>query len=146
MISKQKIIKKLATIIVFLAIISFLASKFYWYYAIWWLDIPMHFLGGVVVSFLFFYIFYSWLLNKNFSKKLFLSLIFVLIVGLGWEIFEYIFNNLIKGDLFYLKDTLEDLFFDILGSIVGFFVCYNPVVEFRKNFTTGYNKKYEKPE
>jgi len=125
MIERRSILKKLAFIIVFLALITFGALKFYWYQAIWWFDMPMHFLGGVVALLLSVYLLYSWISSKTFLKRFIIAIIAVLIIGVCWEIFEYIFNNIIAGIQFDLLDTLSDIFFDTLGAIAGFFLCYN---------------------
>ncbi len=117
--SRSKILSLLAVNIILLSIVNYLARPFYWYYLIWWFDIPMHFWGGVVVLFLVLYIFYSRI--SRFSKVPFLYLILsVFIVGVGWEVFEYIVNNVIAGQAFSLFDTISDICFDVAGGCVAF--------------------------
>jgi hypothetical protein len=52
-------------------------------------------------------------------------LLFVLIVGIGWEFFEYGVQNLIKGSpqLANIPDSIKDVLMDIIGGkIASFFV------------------------
>ena len=51
----------------------------------------------------------------------------VVIIGIGWEVFEYIFNNLIGGLTFNLLDTVSDISFDIVGALVGIFLVKNRI-------------------
>ena len=125
MVSRRKILIYLTILICFLALVSLGATKFYWYQSIWWFDMPMHFLGGLFVSFLLIYLFYSTTTKQPIAKSAFLLLLGVLAVGVGWEIFEYIFNNVIGGQIFNPLDTLSDIFFDMAGAIIGIFICYN---------------------
>jgi hypothetical protein len=47
---ETKLLKKIALLVVFIFVANLLASKFYWYFSIWWFDMPMHFVGGVFIS------------------------------------------------------------------------------------------------
>ena len=107
--------RRVAWLIFFIFFMNFLAGKFYWYTSIWYFDIVMHILGGIFIGLLLF-----WFLNK---KKITFNLIFalkailgVLIVGILWEFFEIILNNIIAGDNFNIFDTISDLFFDLAGG------------------------------
>ncbi len=77
----------------------------------------MHSLGGLWIGFTL-----MWILSKSESFKLSLRLIFkiilgVLLIGIAWEIFEFIFNNYIAQNPFDILDTLSDIFFDLFGSV-----------------------------
>jgi hypothetical protein len=78
---------------------------------------PMHFLGGFFVGLVL-----IWLLSyKNFSSELSFNLIFkiflgILLIGIGWEIFEILFNNIIAQNSFNILDTVSDVFFDLAGG------------------------------
>jgi len=110
----KKFLIRLVYLIFFLFLLNYLAMKFYWYSSVWYLDMPMHFLGGVwlgLAIILFFKI------NK-ISLILILKIILgVLFIGILWEFFEVIINDYITQNYFNLLDTLSDLSFDISGGI-----------------------------
>lgn len=89
------------------------------YIKLFWIDIPMHILGGFVWGYLF--------INLNnyfkFDFKIKHILFFVLLIAIIWEIFE-LYNgtsNLIIGDLRNgIPDTVKDLIDGLLG---GFLAC-----------------------
>ena len=118
MVNKQKLKIRLALVTFLVYFLNTIATKFYWYYSIWWFDVLMHFLGGVWVTFILFWFFPVTPLSKNYFPKLILGILFV---GLGWEVFEIIFNNIIAGITFDLFDTLSDVFFDMLGGVLAVF-------------------------
>lgn len=110
----------LATTVVFIAIVNFLAMKAMWYYIFWYFDMPMHFIGGIVASFLIVYVFYNKISKYN-TLPIYYIIIGIFIIGFGWEIFEYIFNNIIAGQVWNMFDTLSDICFDLSGGIVALF-------------------------
>lgn len=80
----------------------------------------MHFIGGVWLGVVF-----VWLcafrklpltLNFPFVLRLILS---VLIVGVGWEVFEYYFINYMAQNNFDVVDTVSDLVLDISGGLLA---------------------------
>lgn len=90
-----------------------------------WIDIPLHFLGGVSIAYM------SILFLKDFElkgtiyrrNKLFFILIVVSLVGFAavlWEFWEYYFSWTVGWIYIYsLEDTLGDLFFGLLGGFAG---------------------------
>jgi len=100
----------------------------------------MHFLAGFWVS-----IFSFWfLIIKNtsldqvhvdyFNPKLILNIIlFVLFVGVSWEVFEFIMNNYIGGDVFNTLDTLSDVFFDLSGGAFAVFYLLRKAISVNEN-------------
>ena len=84
----------------FLVISIFLLHKgadmFYWYARIAWFDMFMHFLGGIFLALIGGSL--GFLFLKNTSKTtFFLSILFfVLVIGLGWELFEFSIQEIIK--------------------------------------------------
>jgi hypothetical protein len=123
-------------LLIFILFIHILATIYYWYWTVGWLDMPMHFLGGFWLAMVFF-----WLNSKfniieirppntdhNFWRsdlpKLILVLGFIALVGALWEFFEFGYDVLIssKGYLAVAQrgtaDTMSDLFFDLLGGLV----------------------------
>lgn len=111
---RRKLVKPLVVIIFFLLFMNVSANKFYWYFSIWWLDMCMHFLGGFWISLVSLYIIWP----KDFNIKLiFKILAIVLLVGIGWEVFELFFVNYLANNNFSLSDTSSDIFFDIFGGL-----------------------------
>lgn len=103
--------------------LNWISSSFYLYWTIWWIDIVVHFLGGLTVGLSVMWIFSY---NNNFKnwshKKLFLfSIVGTIIVGLLWEIFELYFEMTYLSDgIDYWTDTSSDLIMDTIGGVLGF--------------------------
>ena len=114
-IDRKKLFKTLAYLIFFILILNFTAGKFYWYSSIPYLDMIMHFLGGFWLGLAF-----VWLLAhqvKEDSAGFILKILScVLFIGIGWEIFEILVNDVITKNPFNFGDTFSDLFFDLLGG------------------------------
>ncbi len=101
-----------------------MALNFFLYWRFWWFDIMMHFLGGLWIGsiVLWFYYFSGYIKNPIKTKKyiFWISVISVVIVGLGWEVFEFLIDaNLREG---YFGDTILDLIMDIIGAIVAYWI------------------------
>jgi hypothetical protein len=120
--------KKPLVLIVFLMFFVFfidkLADKFYWYNSIWYLDMIMHFLGGLWVGLFFIYIYY-YRASKNLVFKIIFS---VLLVGISWEIFEFITFNMIGRTPFDYLDTLADIFFDLSGGLLAILYLFKKIM------------------
>ena len=78
----------------------------------------MHFTGGVWLGLVF-----VWFLNKrgqpldlNFSLIIKASA-WILLVGVGWEVFEYYFINYVAQNGFDRFDTISDLLLDLSGGL-----------------------------
>jgi len=83
-----------------------------WYFLYPWLDIFMHFLGGLFISLFVLY------LSK--SKRVFLiSIVSVLLVSVVWELFEHSLG-VVRDD--YVLDTIVDFLMGLLGALIGAFV------------------------
>ncbi len=99
---------------------------------LWWLDIPFHIFGGFIFANIGYALLYNNLssptdvatvLNKNNQKISFCIFVFVLIVGIVWEIYEfamYYYGYVVKWG--GAADTMIDVGNDILGAVI---VCYN---------------------
>lgn len=102
--------------------INKIASMFYLYWTIGWFDNLVHFLGGFTIGLFFIWIcFVSGVFSKNYpgrKKAILYSVVGVLIVGIGWEIFEYV-NGLTQSTESYSLDVAHDLISDILGAIIA---------------------------
>lgn len=120
--NRKNLSKRIVPLIVFIFLLNFIASKFYWYSTIWYFDMPMHFLGGIWLGLVFSYIFLSCALTL---RTILFIILGVLIVGLGWETFELIFVNYIAVNPFNLVDTISDVCFDLAGGLTALVYCWN---------------------
>lgn len=117
---REKLFRNLTWLVVLIFIVNYFANKFYWYYSIWWFDMPMHFSGGLWLGAVYVW----WRLRGDtkvtLDKSTWPSVVgWVLLVGVGWEVFEYFFINYMALNAFDLLDTLSDLFFDLLGGCLA---------------------------
>ena len=104
-----------------LGVVHAVATSFYLYWTYPWLDIPMHALGGAVVS-LGFLTFFSTPVREGFIKSLLITLAVVLFVGAAWEVFEFV--SVIAGsEPGYVPDTILDFAMDIIGGFIGYAVA-----------------------
>lgn len=106
-----------------LAVTNFFATTYFLYWRYSWLDMPMHFLGGLCVA-LGFAILPFFRINLQPKYRTILPyLLFVLCVGVVWEVFEYVNNiSTVRDDDSVIIDTLVDLTLDLLGGWVGYFI------------------------
>ena len=111
---RKKLIKRLIYLIFFILVVNFLANKFYWYSSVWYFDMIMHFLGGFWIGLASFYTFS---LQSVSDKLIFKILLLVLFIGLGWEVFEILVNDVMAQNSFNFLDTLSDIFFDLSGGL-----------------------------
>lgn len=88
----------------------------------------MHFLGGLWLAMIFFWLIWPKLQITN-GKALIaivLAISFSVFVGVLWEFFEFIYDVFIstKGYTLFqmaqqgVSDTMSDLFFDLVGGLV----------------------------
>ncbi|MCX6752595.1 MAG: hypothetical protein NTZ87_03840 [Candidatus Nomurabacteria bacterium] len=126
-IDRKKLIKRLICFILFIFIVNFVANKFYWYYTIWYFDMPMHFLGGfwIGLASLYFLFTESKALTFQFIIKILLC---VLLVGIGWEVFEILVNNVTIRDSFNYLDTFSDILFDLSGGVFAILYFFKRIM------------------
>ena len=110
----KKLAKRLIYLIFFIFVVNFLANKFYWYSAIWYFDMMMHFLGGFWVGLVYVYLFPP---RDSLRNTIWKGLLFVLCIGIGWEVFEIIVNDIVAKNPFDYLDTASDIFFDLSGGL-----------------------------
>lgn len=106
-----------------MAIVHVLAIELSLYWTYLWLDIPMHLLGGAVVAL---GMFTAHDLIRDFPVRLLYPipvLLVVLMVSLGWEVFEIYAGVPIEAN--FAGDTIVDLVMDMLGGIVGYIIGYS---------------------
>lgn len=96
--------------------IHFLAEAYFLYDAIRWLDIPMHFFGGVIVALAIFAAVENGVRLPVDSATAVVLL--VIAVAIGWEVFEW-FSKEMNMDV-YVADTTLDLIMGAVGGYVGY--------------------------
>lgn len=125
MISKP-LFKRTFALLFAIGVANLVANKLHLYWTSWWADVVMHFSAGFCVAMASVLV-WHYLLDRNISlvKSVFISFLFVLMVGLAWEVFETYFQieNLSDGYL-YVEDTVLDLILDICGGILGSIYAY----------------------
>lgn len=97
------------------------ALRYYWYWSFWWFDILVHFAGGFLLTFLFLFLYQS--ISKNIPgiyHSFVFVILFVLTVGLSWELFEVIIESASIAEPDYLLDTIADIFVDIAGALFAY--------------------------
>ena len=100
--------------------VHIIALTYSLYFLLPWLDVPMHFVGGVfsalVLIWFFFYSTYVGL-SKSVSQILVVGILGALLVGSLWELFEFISGVPREGK--YVIDTTIDLVMDVVGAALA---------------------------
>ena len=129
---KKKLLKHLVFLMFFIFIVYLLNLKFFWDSLLWYFDMGVHFLSGLWVGMFFLYV----LSTKNpilLSLKSFLKItLLVLIIGILWELFQYIMN-IISTTPFDPVDSTSDVIFDLLGSALSFFYYAKIIMPIKEN-------------
>jgi hypothetical protein len=104
----------------FIAIFNQAALTFHWFFQVWWADVVLHFMGGVLVALIAIWkaFFSGWFRRIKPTPIAFfvVPLVSVLVVALGWEAFEYL--NHFPREANYRFDTFEDLLMAVLGMLL----------------------------
>jgi len=120
--------KSLALFLLFLVLIIFIGNNLAivntWYFKYKWLDLPIHFLGGLFVGLLALYLyFYKDIMGAVKHNSAFaiivIGVLTVSFTGILWEFFEYLLDYIRIAPIFFQfdsKDIMGDLLFDILGG------------------------------
>jgi len=130
MLLMARIILPLTRVLLLLSIAWFnsieMTEYLYWKYL--WLDIPMHFFGGLWVALTALWIaYYVKPINTffTFEKRtiIYLALAVVLTVGMIWELFEIRYGAILAfEDNFRIDDMLSDLMMDTAGAFVASYI------------------------
>ncbi len=102
-------------------VILFCLSKFvfdpsYLYYELWWLDIPMHIMGGFGVASLTGAIL-SYKGKAVSYKKIFLTYI---VVAITWEVYEYVHDIIVGQEWNGWLEVIKDLFDGFIGMSIAY--------------------------
>lgn len=120
-IEKRKNILLLALLVIAFVVLTLdrIAQDNYLYWAYWWYDIMMHFLGGFLVAgiALWFLARFSDESMRTARRALYVAIITAIIIGIGWEIFEYFSGALLQQNGSIVGDTALDLVMDVVGAL-----------------------------
>ena len=80
-----------------------------------WIDIPNHFVGGMVVA--------AFLPKETFKKRALLSILIISTIGIGWEFVEI---TMAKKDIFFnlFQETKTDKTGDLIIGLAGLIFAY----------------------
>ncbi|HEY4511413.1 MAG TPA: hypothetical protein VJH55_01085 [Candidatus Paceibacterota bacterium] len=107
----------IAALVVLIAVLHYAAIVFYLYWAYWWFDIMMHVLGGMAVGLLLYWFLYrSAIVSIPRLPSWGVVLVGTIVVGVGWEIFEYVIHLTYTNKESYVFDTSVDLLMDVVGA------------------------------
>lgn len=113
----------------FIALLALLAAligglflvglEFNLYWELPFFDVLLHFLGGIWVALTaFWFLFLSRMVVVSPVYVLPSMLVSVLVIGIGWEIFEYTISVTLADN--YSLDTGIDLVMDMLGALAAY--------------------------
>ncbi len=125
---KESIRKTSLSLGALLLFTHFIITANNWYRTVPSVDIPQHIGAGVLAALTFYWLAYRFRdsLNLNRSPRftIFLVLGWTALLGVGWELFEFIHDEIViffglKLQLAQLSnfDTMKDLFDDLLGGL-----------------------------
>lgn len=108
----------LVVLIIAIAAVNGLAQVYSWYWTVRWLDMPMHFAGGVwLAGVAVWWRYYKAATEAvSFMQILVTALVTALGIGLLWEVFEAYLSFSATGHINAMPDTLKDLLFDTIGG------------------------------
>ncbi|MCY4577217.1 MAG: hypothetical protein OXB96_02165 [Candidatus Kaiserbacteria bacterium] len=87
-----------------------------WYWRYHWFDIITHLLGGFSLGLL------AVLLYRKIEKCVVFTLGTVLLLIIGWEVFEVLFVSMPTEELWYSIGTIKDVVVGLLGAHIAVFV------------------------
>ncbi len=115
---KSYLLRSLGISVALVFVLNFLGVYSFWYATIWWFDMLVHFLGGVFIGFLILYLFPK---IRQLSLKHLLMYVVggVLLVGIGWEIFEVIVWYMTNSSANSFSDSISDVICDTFGGLLA---------------------------
>ena len=104
-----------------LLVTHFIAVELYLYWSVWWMDILMHFLGGIwLVSVWRTFIDLGRISEARWTLRYILPMMIGIMIV--WEIFGVYVEHGFKSG--YIADTAGDLLCGIVGVLFGFWLLY----------------------
>ena len=127
MLERVREIIRIFALPILLLIIHIIIDFYGIYIKFEWLDLPMHFLGGALIS----YSYYR--LLKTMQKYEYIGFIhnillfifvisFVALTAIFWELYEFVLDSIDLGTRqTHIRDTMIDLSLGLAGGICGYF-------------------------
>lgn len=117
----KPLLKEIFWLSVLIASLHYIALTLYLYWTVSWFDIGMHLLGGFILGLIAVFIISNFLnteIKSNKKVAVLLVLSFVMVIGLGWELWELFvgLTNVIEHKL----DTVIDVIMDFIGGYFAF--------------------------
>lgn len=102
-----------------IAVVHIVSIEFFLYWKYYWLDIPVHLLGGIACALGFSILpYFGWKRFPQYSGFVWYVL-FALSVGVLWEIFEFA-SGVTRVEQGFVLDTVIDFGMDLLGVWIGY--------------------------
>ncbi len=113
----KPLIKEIFFLSIIVAFFHYTALTLYLYWTVSWFDILMHLMGGFLMGLIVVSIFIQFLKPEILKHKravVILVLSSVLVIGLGWELWELFlgFTDVVSDKL----DTIIDIVMDFIGG------------------------------
>ena len=101
-----------------------------WYWIYPWFDVITHLLGGFSLGLL------AALVYRNKKRSVALSLGTVLVLIIGWEVFEILFVSMPIEELGYSIGTAKDVLVGLGGAYTAILLCKEDIADADTTFTT----------
>ncbi len=130
---RVRMFNRFAFLLFGLFIVNGLANYFYWYQSFINFDKIMHFSGGVIGSFFLIWLFYKkyliLLAEKRLVRLVIINTLVFLAAAFLWEVMEFSVQGIfgLETILATPLDSVDDLLFGTLGSLVGLTYFLNKV-------------------
>lgn len=133
------LLTKLVAAPVLILVLHITATLTGWYDAIWWLDKPIHFFGGVAIAISSYYLIAHFKttgqmhINWPWLNILVITAI-VALCAVVWEFFEFYIDSIISIAAMQqtIDDTITDLVMGILGGMIVAFIVTWPNLRMKK--------------
>lgn len=110
---------------VFIAVLYAIGLYFKLLWQIWWYDILLHTLAGVLISLVFLGLIRMYGFTFRKMHHMFIPAIAAaLVIGLLWEVFELVIGATFVSKAGYKTDTSIDLVCDIVGAMIGVLISF----------------------
>lgn len=114
----RKYVIEIVAVGILISVLQHNAIAHSWYWIFWWMDIIMHFLGGLFVGLVAVLLLKHYVHKIKIPRNLFFWVLGVtLLIGIGWEIFEFSVGLVMAYDP--LPDTILDIVMDMVGATVA---------------------------
>jgi len=123
--------KQIFALFVLIGFFDFIANKFYFYWTVWWFDVMMHFIGGLLACMLVVLFLNTYYKTKNLDKhkNKIIIILGVLIISVLWEIYELSIGSTSFADSDYMVDTISDFLMDFIGGFFGYLYSYKVLLK-----------------